>query len=365
MRSEYSANNGGRSACRNTELMRNNKNRLLRHTLRIAIVACFAVTAFCLCRSEAAHACSIIVPSSDGFGYPSIDIRQNKASSKWESDVSKIESRYGQKLPEVDCIFYGSSSIRKWKTLDEDMKELKVLNHGFGGSKVPDCLYYADRLVKPFKPKAVAFYAGTNDIGKGSPVWKTYDYTLLFFNYIHRELPDTKILYIAQTQQPDRVKHWRNMQRLNTMVKEYAENDPLVTYIGTEEILNNEDGTPRTELFVEDGLHFNEMGYEVWTSVLPGPYRLTEYTNNRITLEKNPYYHCREGEELTVSRAEYQVLAPALIDRMFRDGDLDLMDLSRVNPEVVKEVYKTPEWAARTIAYSRVEVLQRCLLNQI
>ncbi|MBQ4435948.1 MAG: ABC transporter substrate-binding protein [Clostridia bacterium] len=106
----------------------------------------------------------------------------------------------------------------------------------------------------------------------------------------------------------------------------------------------------------------NDFGHTAEHTIGSGPYRLTEYTNNRITLEKNPYYHCREGEELTVSRAEYRVLAPALIDRMFRDGDLDLMDLSRVNPEVVKEVYKTPEWTARTIAYSRVEV-QYLMLN--
>ncbi len=106
----------------------------------------------------------------------------------------------------------------------------------------------------------------------------------------------------------------------------------------------------------------NDFGHTAEHTIGSGPYRLTEYTNTRITLEKNPYYHCREGEELTVSRAEYRVLAPALIDRLFRDGELDLMDLSRVNPEVVKEVYKTPEWTARTVAYSRVEV-QYLILN--
>ena len=30
----------------------------------------------------------------------------------------------------------------------------------------------------------------------------------------------------------------------------------------------NEDGSPRTELFVEDGLHFNAQGYEEWSSVI-------------------------------------------------------------------------------------------------
>ena len=93
-----------------------------------------------------------------------------------------------------------------------------------------------------------------------------------------------------------------------------------------------------------------------------GPYRVTEFTPARITLERNPYYVCRRGEELTVRRAEFRILAPALIDRGFRDGEIDLLDLSRVNPEVVEQVYKAPEWTERLITYNRVEV-QYLMLN--
>ena len=93
-----------------------------------------------------------------------------------------------------------------------------------------------------------------------------------------------------------------------------------------------------------------------------GPYRLTEFTDSRISLEKNPYYHCHEGEELTVSKAEFLVLAPALTDRIFREGGLDLLDTNRVTPEVVETVYKLPEWDSRRISYNRVEV-QYLMLN--
>ena len=92
-----------------------------------------------------------------------------------------------------------------------------------------------------------------------------------------------------------------------------------------------------------------------------GPYRVTEFTPSRITVERNPYYHCHEGEELTVSRAEFLVLAPALVDRMFRDGELDLLDVSRVNPEAA-ETYKAEEWSDRLVSYNRMEV-QYLMLN--
>ena len=105
-----------------------------------------------------------------------------------------------------------------------------------------------------------------------------------------------------------------------------------------------------------------DFGRSAETTIGSGPYRLTGYSDTQITLEQNPYYHCHEGEELTVSKAQFLVLAPALIDRMFQSGELDLLDMSRVNPEVIESVYKTPEWKERTIAYNRVEV-QYMMLN--
>ncbi|MBQ6478545.1 MAG: ABC transporter substrate-binding protein [Erysipelotrichaceae bacterium] len=93
-----------------------------------------------------------------------------------------------------------------------------------------------------------------------------------------------------------------------------------------------------------------------------GPYCIQEYTDSKIILERNPFYHCHEGEKLTIQRAEFLVLAPALIDRMFREGQLDLLDVNRVNPEVIETVYNTDEWKEKLIDYSRVEV-QYLMLN--
>ena len=104
------------------------------------------------------------------------------------------------------------------------------------------------------------------------------------------------------------------------------------------------------------------FGRDAEHTVGSGPYRLAEYTPSRIVMERNPYYRPKEGEELTVSRAEFLVLAPALIDRTFREGGLDLLDVNRVNPETVETVYKSAGWKDRIVACSRVEV-QYLMLN--
>ena len=187
---------------------------------------------------------------------------------KWDRDISKIEGRYDGELPKGKVIFYGSSSIRKWKTMQEDLPDIEVLNHGFGGSTSLDCLYYANRMIVPFEPRAIVFYAGTNDGPKGRSARQIYKTTIDFFKYVHYELPETKIYYIEQFRQPDREAYWPVMDKLNEKVKKYCKDDPLVTFIKTSDVLYDEYGYSIPGYVLDDGLHFTEAGYEAWTSAI-------------------------------------------------------------------------------------------------
>ena len=64
-------------------------------------------------------------------------------------------------------VFVGSSSIVRWKTLAQDFPHHHVINRGFGGSAVSDSVLFADRIVTPYQPKMVVFFAGSNDIASG------------------------------------------------------------------------------------------------------------------------------------------------------------------------------------------------------
>ena len=209
-----------------------------------------------------------IVPASSDYGTQYEKNDKYKGPLKWGEDIAEIEARDNVETESGKIIFYGSSSIRKWKTLEEDMAPLSVLNHGFGGSTVNDCVYYADRLIIPYKPKAIVFYAGTNDIAYGFSADTAYDRTMDFFDYIHEELPETKIYYIEQTRQPDRDEYWEDMKDLNARVEKYAKTDDLVTFIETSEILNTEYDEARPEYFVDDGKHFTAEGYAAWTKAI-------------------------------------------------------------------------------------------------
>ena len=52
-------------------------------------------------------------------------------------------------------VFVGSSSIRLWSTLEEDMAPVPALNRGYGGSRIFDTIYWADRLVTAHDPTVI------------------------------------------------------------------------------------------------------------------------------------------------------------------------------------------------------------------
>src|SRR4051794_9063164 len=60
--------------------------------------------------------------------------------------------------PKKANLFVGSSSLRKWTTMQEDLHGYKVINRGFGGSSLPDVIRYANDIILPYKPKQVLVY---------------------------------------------------------------------------------------------------------------------------------------------------------------------------------------------------------------
>src|SRR5258706_4194626 len=83
----------------------------------------------------------------------------------WEFQFASYERADRAHPPKPGCIvFTGSSSIRYWRTLSDDMKPLDAINRGFGGSQIAQVNQYAARIVIPYRPRAVVLYAGDNDL---------------------------------------------------------------------------------------------------------------------------------------------------------------------------------------------------------
>src|SRR5689334_8599380 len=91
------------------------------------------------------------------------------ATAMWDAPMAAFAAADEKHAPPPGgVLFVGSSSIRLWDGLESDFAALPVvINRGFGGSRLSDCVHYLDRLVIRYRPRLVLVYAGDNDLAEG------------------------------------------------------------------------------------------------------------------------------------------------------------------------------------------------------
>ncbi|MCW3051699.1 MAG: family lipase [Chthonomonadales bacterium] len=187
----------------------------------------------------------------------------------YEEEVHGLELTREKSLPLVEPVaFYGSSSIRLWDTLGQDFAGERVVNLGFGGSTMEACATFFERLVVPANPRALVLYAGDNDLGDGrSPEHVECSYQLLS-DKVQQYLGPIPFALISIKSSPARHHLVNSIVRANTLMRQAHLSQPERIYIDVFSLMLNADGTPRAELYREDGLHLNAQGYAVWRQAL-------------------------------------------------------------------------------------------------
>lgn len=191
----------------------------------------------------------------------------------WEKAIAAFESRdreSGMPAP-GGILFTGSSSIVGWKTLAKDFPGLPLLNRGFGGSQIQDVTFFASRAVLPYKPRAVVFYAGDNDIAAGHTTEQVVGDFQTFALKVRDALPDTRLIFLAIKPSPSRWKLEARMLAANRAIARWMETQPNMAYVDVHTPMLGPDGMPRPELYGPDRLHMTPEGYRLWTAVL-APY---------------------------------------------------------------------------------------------
>jgi len=186
----------------------------------------------------------------------------------FESEIADFEAADREGMPAAGGIlFTGSSSIRLWSTLVEDMAPLPVIQRGFGGAHMEHVVYNARRVVTPYRPRAVVVFVGGNDIGSGKTASHVARDFRDFLEIVASELPDTDVWLLSMKPSKLRWDRWGEMKKLDTELRTMAEADSRVTFVETGRALLGPDGTP-DDVYMLDGLHLNAEGYRRWTEVL-------------------------------------------------------------------------------------------------
>ena len=185
----------------------------------------------------------------------------------WDSDIKTFAER-GVGEPE-SLLFVGSSSIRFWGELAEDMAPVPVINRGFGGSKIGDVVYYADTLFQADNPRAIVVFVGTNDMTPQqtkSVGTMTAGFSAMM-SALRKQHPDVPVYYIAITPSPLRWAIWDEAVAVNDAIQTRISQMPNTHFIDTGEALMS-DGEPNPENYVFDRLHLSAKGYDIWAEII-------------------------------------------------------------------------------------------------
>jgi lysophospholipase L1-like esterase len=190
-------------------------------------------------------------------------------TNKFEAEILAFEANDSTNPPPRGAVlFVGSSSIRLWKTLAQDFPKDRVINRGFGGSQISDSVFYAKRIVIPYRPRLIVMYAGGNDIHNGRmPHAVLHDFQT-FVATVHASLPRTRIAYISIAPNPARWTEVDRVREANALIAKYTRRQARVEFVDVFPHMLGPDGQPRPEIFSADRLHMNEQGYALWKRIV-------------------------------------------------------------------------------------------------
>lgn len=234
-------------------------HRLLVPLLLILLAACRATAP-----AAAASAPAPATPAPATAAAPNDWARFEPDIAAFEAEDSRVRRMPGA------VVFVGSSSFRLWTTLHEDLPGIVAINRGYGGSRVYDSVHYADRIVTPYQPRAVVFYAGDNDLQEGrTPQEVAHDFAA-FVQRVRAAQPGLPIAFVSIKPSPVRAHLLPQVRSANLLIRDYAARHQ-VAYLDVYTPMLDARAQPREDLFVTDRLHMNEKGYAIWAQVI-GPW---------------------------------------------------------------------------------------------
>jgi lysophospholipase L1-like esterase len=171
-----------------------------------------------------------------------------------------------QPPPKQAILLVGSSSFRKWTDVQETFPGYRIINRSFGGSAFPDVIRYADDVIFKYDPKQVVVYCGDNDLASGDTVTAdtVYRRFVTLFTMVRAQLPKASVVFVSIKPSPARAHLMPKVKRANTLIKNYLKSKSRTAFVDVYRPMLQPDGQPKPGLFVEDSLHMNSKGYEIW-----------------------------------------------------------------------------------------------------
>lgn len=191
--------------------------------------------------------------------------------NRFKSSIEQFERFDDRNSPVKNAtLFVGSSSIVYWQTA-KSFPQFAVINRGFGGASIAEIEHFYRQVIKRHNPKNVVLYSDI-DIENGvSPTQSVANHTRLI-KHIEQDFPQANILILAM--KPTLVdfilgKNIRaNKAIANRLLGKFSAQRKQRHYIDITKVMYNPNQQLNGELFLDDGMHLNDKGYQAWQPLI-------------------------------------------------------------------------------------------------
>ncbi len=192
-----------------------------------------------------------------------------QAPNRFDEEVNEIKKK-NDALWDVSrpaIVFTGSSSVRLWEDLQDRFPDQQVLNTGFGGSQFSDLELYLDELILSYDPIKVFIYEGDNDVNAKVKLRTIVDTSERILDVLQQKKQGIEIVLISPKPSISRWKLRGKYKRLNRKLARLASKTEGVEFVDVWYPML-EKRKLKQDIFIEDGLHMNSKGYDIWYDVI-------------------------------------------------------------------------------------------------
>jgi lysophospholipase L1-like esterase len=187
----------------------------------------------------------------------------------YEDEVRRLEKECLITGRNPDVVFYGSSSIRLWDSLHQDFEGIKVVNLGFGGSTLAACVWFFERIMMHYEPKALVIYAGDNDLGDGRNPEEIFIFFQQLMVKIASRFGELPCYYVSLKPSISRWHMADQFRYTNNLIEsEIIKQSNNWKFIDVFKKMLDKSGYPETAYFIDDRLHLSEKGYQLWRDII-------------------------------------------------------------------------------------------------
>lgn len=198
----------------------------------------------------------------------------------WKESMEEQVVEYEKEpIEKGKIVFYGPSNFTRWsarfgmKPVADVLRgasgEKCVINRGFGSTCSEHQLYYYSRMVRPLEPKVLVYHPMGNFSSFGYSAEEAWELGQRVVVWAETDFPGIQIYLSGPSprRDPFNAVKIREIERTKGVMKAFCDASENRHFISS---YDYEPLASRNDIYVEDGVHFNQDGYDIYTEFYKG-----------------------------------------------------------------------------------------------